>query len=234
MFNFKKWAANFSGGGKAIWKRFLQWNKNHVKEHWKQILISYAVVFLFFAIFLMIDLVTKGLLFEFGSNSANGRYRGSWEAGEAQAINYSWIGIRSVFNYSVTIAGSAEINVDAIQALSLIAIIIFTTIVYFYPALKWWHYFRLLFLGVLTAGILGNAVDRFVWGAVRDMVFVPGYESRGTFNFADSFIIAGVATVLLYTILSIIFDRKDSSKTKEDQERSDYFKSQITSGSADE
>ena len=56
--------------------------------------------------------------------------------------------------------------------------------------------------GLLIGGALGNAIDRFVYGAVADFVllyWIPFFPY--VFNLADSAIVAGVA-LLLYVLRS--------------------------------
>lgn len=56
-------------------------------------------------------------------------------------------------------------------------------------------------LGLLIGGALGNAVDRFVYGAVVDFVyFHVGSFSWYIFNGADCAIVAGVALLLIESL----------------------------------
>ena len=70
-----------------------------------------------------------------------------------------------------------------------------------------------LALGLLIGGALGNATDRFVYGAVVDFVFFHlGRFSWYVFNWADVAIVAGVGLLLLESMLG---GAPDASKLPE-------------------
>jgi signal peptidase II len=62
-----------------------------------------------------------------------------------------------------------------------------------------------LALGLIIGGAIGNAIDRFAYGAVADFVlFTPRLGGIGfpyIFNLADSAIVAGVAGLLYESLL---------------------------------
>jgi signal peptidase II len=62
-----------------------------------------------------------------------------------------------------------------------------------------------LALGLIIGGAIGNAIDRFAYGAVADFVlFTPRLGGLGfpyIFNLADSAIVAGVAGLLYESLL---------------------------------
>ncbi|OYD27176.1 signal peptidase II [Mycoplasma testudineum] len=209
------------------WKIFKKWNLNHIKEHSKLIIISYAVILLTLGAFLTFDLVTKHVGFNFADEQINGRYLGTWEfarrvtGGSGNEFVIYWgnfLGFRSIMNYGVTVAGSSEINVDGIHALSLIATIFILISIYFYPCIKKTDYFRVAALGILVAGVLGNTVDRFAFGAVRDFLFTPYTQNSsntffsGTFNFADTFIIVGIISFVISMIALYFVNREKKDK----------------------
>jgi lipoprotein signal peptidase len=70
-------------------------------------------------------------------------------------------------------------------------------------AVGWWSYRYIerwrrhdaVFVGLLSAGMLGNSIDRLALGHVRDFLVTPLWPSL-IFNLADVFIVSGFLLIL--------------------------------------
>lgn len=56
---------------------------------------------------------------------------------------------------------------------------------------------------ILLAGNIGNELDRLLYqNGVKDIIFIP-YRDKGTFNFADIFIISGPIGMVVIMVFEI-------------------------------
>ena len=101
-------------------------------------------------------------------------------------------------------------------AVSVLAIL---ALVYLFATSKAQRFYQFI-LGMLLAGVLGNAYDRIVFGHVRDMIHaLPGWTWPGTwqvgsypgkgrevfpfiFNVADILLCVGVGLMILYSLFA--------------------------------
>ena len=76
-------------------------------------------------------------------------------------------------------------------------------VAYFHRGLRdraWWVH---LVLGLILGGTLGNFIDRLRQGYVTDWISIGLGETRWpTFNVADSSIVVGIGTLVLYLLLT--------------------------------
>ena len=97
--------------------------------------------------------------------------------------------------FSLFQGGSVFFLVVSIVSLGMVA--------YFHRSLRarpWWVH---LVLGVVLGGTLGNFIDRLRQGYVTDWLSVGFGDLRWpTFNVADSSIVVGIGTLVLYLLLS--------------------------------
>ncbi|WP_148668992.1 signal peptidase II [Mycoplasma sp. ATU-Cv-508] len=54
-------------------------------------------------------------------------------------------------------------------------------------------------LAITLAGLLGNTLDWYIFGYVRDVIYTP-WADRGTFNIADVLIVGGAVSTVAVTI----------------------------------
>ena len=77
---------------------------------------------------------------------------------------------------------------------------------------------KLLFiisLSFISAGIIGNLVDRIAYGYVRDFIDFR-FSGFPIFNFADSLLCIGCALLILFIILDFVKDIKRKKSIKHD------------------
>jgi len=88
-------------------------------------------------------------------------------------------------------------NIIMTVLLPIILIIVFLFI-YFKEKIK----SKLLSFGIILviAGLLGNLIDRFVYGHVIDFILIPIKPDRNIslFNFSDAFLVIGLILLLIY------------------------------------
>jgi signal peptidase II len=78
------------------------------------------------------------------------------------------------------------------MALVISAVMIFLNLKYYLG--KWLQYS----MGLIVGGSLGNAVDRFLYGSVRDFFSIGWFP---IFNIADMAITIGGALLMLYVLM---------------------------------
>ncbi|UUD35923.1 signal peptidase II [Mycoplasmopsis citelli] len=205
---------------KKYYDKFL----NNLKTNKKVIFINYIVFLIIFISLLLIDQSTKRIFFNHGSVfelDGNGNFitpfKGALKPSDIapkdpkEWINLGIIGIRSVWHHGVTLVNNP--NFELIQAISVIVTLLGLLLPLFSVSEK-----KILFscLAIIASGAFGNALDRFLFdNNVKDIFYFP-FADRGTFNFADVCIILGMAFLVIYLIISTIFDL--IKENKEEQE----------------
>lgn len=191
----------------------LKWLKNHFKTNWKKILINYAIFIILFILFFLADYLTKSSFFIFSTNSS--KWDGHTVTGLFETTNiqhnYGWIGIRSVGHVGVTFLSTK--NISFIQTIGMsVLIVIFLSIPFIHSR------YLLGGLALACAGDLGNMYDRFAFnGMVKDIFWIPWtLKDLGTFNLADVFLFAGMIYVILFIIVSSIFEYTSAKKRIKD------------------
>ena len=71
--------------------------------------------------------------------------------------------------------------------------------------------------GLILAGALGNFIDRIALGYVRDFIMFDFWKSFPIFNFADCLITVGAFVLMIYLIVDIIKDSKNSKPANENE-----------------
>lgn len=106
----------------------------------------------------------------------------------------------------------------ALTVVSLIcSIILILFIFYSYPRKNKWLRSALV---MITAGALGNVIDRLHFGYVRDMVYFELIDFA-VFNFADSCLTVGTAVLIIYIIF---FYTKEEESIRKQKEEAKYAK----------
>jgi signal peptidase II len=118
-------------------------------------------------------------------------------------LNTSHVIINNFFSLTYVHNIGAAWSILAGNRFLLIAIGIITlgVLYYFFVKNKKISLFEMLTYGILAGGILGNLVDRIVWGYVRDYLhFTPfGYQFP-IFNLADIFIFTSIVTITIKSL----------------------------------
>lgn len=103
----------------------------------------------------------------------------------------------------------------ALTVVSLIcSIILILFIFYSYPRKNKWLRSALV---MITAGALGNVIDRLHFGYVRDMVYFELIDFA-VFNFADSCLTIGTVVLIIYIIFFYSKEEESINKKKEEAE----------------
>lgn len=185
---------------KNYWKIFLE----YIEYNKKRIIIHIGFFTAIVAVLLLIDLLTKGLLFEWG-DELEGKHQGTNE--------YSWknafFGIRSISNSGLTVFGGILPH-GVIHFFNFIILFICIGFLIFIKSKSF-----ITAIAFIFAGTLGNMIDRFAFqGHVRDIIFLPWADS-GTFNFADVDALTGTIIALIALVVQII-KQYTTSKNKND------------------
>lgn len=211
-------------------KNYYQKFLNHVKHNWKTILFNYAVLILIFGILLLIDQLTKTYLFHHGNvftldaqgffelpDGSRGQPSDIYPLDPSKWADYKIIGFRSVWHNGVTLLKNP--NFELIQGLSVL-IVLFAFVVPLFMV-NGYRKTLIAFLAIVSAGAMGNALDRFIFNNhVKDIFYLPFFD-RGTFNFADVAIIVGMALIIIYLVIATIKDWKKETKEEQEQAKED-------------
>lgn len=188
-------------------KKISIFTKKYWKSQWKNALINASVYIGIFIIFALIDLLTKRNYY------IPADYRDSeaiYSFGQPGAHAFLWY--RTVFHAGTTL----ELGLGNVGLHIISFIIIFATFIGSLFFKNHWYIFVVAGLAVTAAGSLGNMYDRFQFQGVRDIIYFPWID-KGTFNFADSFLICGgIGTIISAIIIGLCFHNKQN-KSKEEQ-----------------
>ncbi len=195
-----------------------------ISQNKKRILASYITIFVFFIIFFSIDQLTKNLLFKHGdifslnkdgfiTDGKNYFIPEKIYQTKEEWLDYKIIGVRSIWHGGVTFLSTR--NTFLIQFIGIM-VAIFTLI-----SVLFWNRQRFILaflLGLILAGDLGNATDRFIFnGYVKDVFYTPFAQARGTFNFADLCIFSGIIFTIIYSIFNNFIEQKNEKNNKNQQ-----------------
>lgn len=224
-------------------QNFLHSFIKHIKTNKKTIIWNYVIFFLIFEIFLALDQITKATLFVHGDIhqgiiGTDGRLQvtiinpdGKEEMLLAEQINpYSYqnflpfLGIRSIWHGGVTFLPDS-VPSWVIQLISIIIFII-TLVIPLYTQKR--NRFLIVFVALLGAGDLGNALDRFLFnGHVKDILYVinpstakqPDTKLGGsTFNVADLTIFLGIILSVISSVVIIVRDWREENKQEKQEQ----------------
>lgn len=115
-------------------------------------------------------------------------------------------------------------STGALTAVSLVcSILLVLFIFYSYPRKSKWLRAALV---MITAGAIGNVIDRLAFGYVRDMVYFELIDFA-VFNFADSCLTVGTVVLIIYIIF---FYNKDEAAARKRREELNAQKSSSEGG----
>ncbi|MBG0730544.1 signal peptidase II [Mycoplasma sp. 'Moose RK'] len=175
---------------------------NFVQEKYRRIgkkrfFLNIVIAFFIVIILLLLDQLTKNLIF------TQSEFEISTQKGFVKQISWWIIGFRPLLHQGVTSKINEIIGFTGIHIFALILGISLLISVPFSP-----KYFLTVFLAILMSGNIGNEIDRLLNNnTVKDILYFPFWPGfRGTFNFADVFIVCGPAGILIFFIIDFIRD----------------------------
>ncbi len=171
------------------------------KKRWISCLIEIGIMCLLLAV----DLLTKHFIYGYCETQ-----------GDIVIIN-GVIRFTAVRNTGASF-GIFKNATTALTVVSLIcSIILILFIFYSYPRKNKWLRSALV---MITAGALGNVIDRLHFGYVRDMVYFELIDFA-VFNFADSCLTVGTVVLIIYIIF---FYTKEEESIRKQKEEAKYAK----------
>lgn len=97
-------------------------------------------------------------------------------------------------------------------------IVVIAICVYLFFALKESEWLRISLVFV-TAGGIGNIVDRIAFGYVRDFIQFSFWENFPVFNIADSFVTVGAFMLVIVLIIILVQEGKKNQKEFEEEQK---------------
>lgn len=182
---------------KVPWyKKIWMWLVDKVKNIDSKIAILFLATFITFWLW---DFIMKIVIFEPDPSLRS-------------QVSWGIIGWRSLPHDNTTIFESINIHLSS-GGLSAFSCTIAVVLIIFgiFTKQKWIAFF----LGIAVAGVFGNTVDRWWRGYVMDIIYIPWLD-KGTFNFADVFIIAGTAGFGITLLVLIVKGDKKMRDSEQD------------------
>ncbi|MGL5205678.1 MAG: signal peptidase II [Metamycoplasmataceae bacterium] len=181
---------------KKYYNSFIHFSKVHFEQNRKIIITNVILFFGLILVLVLIDQLTKTLLFTWGPVVPGAKRQGD---GIIKA-DFVIFGIKSVANYGVTAFG----GLFPTWLLHVFSIFIFLICGIF----AIYSHDKLLIVAVAFtfSGTFGNFLDRAMFdGAVKDIIFIPLFKDlnfvSGVFNFADTWLFCGSVTAITYIII---------------------------------
>jgi signal peptidase II len=133
--------------------------------------------------------------------------------GDAYTVIPGWLDFEIVINRGAVfgLGQGARILFIAVS----VGAILFLSYLFATSGKRWVYQ---ILLGLLLAGVLGNLYDRVTLGYVRDMIHaLPGWKNffPWVFNVADSCLCAGVALMLIYSMVAEYRGKKEVRNSAE-------------------
>ncbi|MHA0296878.1 signal peptidase II [Mesomycoplasma ovipneumoniae] len=165
-------------------------NSKYIKIGKKRLLINILIAFLVILVTLLIDQLTKNLIFTYEE------YRESTDKGFVKIISWGFIGFRPLLHQGVT---SGINNIIGFTGIHIFAFLLSLLLLILIPFSK--KYSLTIFMAILLGGNWGNEIDRILDdNHVKDLLFLPFVRSSGTFNFADIFIFVGPIGIFIVSL----------------------------------
>lgn len=165
----------------------------------KKAALYLAVEFIFFALIIALDILTK--IFVYGRIKETG-------------VDIDIIKDVLVLTPVENTGASFGIFQNSTRILSIISIItVIAVIIIQVFSIKQRNFFLRAGVVMISAGGLGNLIDRFSLGYVRDFIYFELIDFA-VFNVADSSLTVGVILILIYVLF---YYRPDGEKTKKSE-----------------
>ncbi|MDW2930367.1 signal peptidase II [Mesomycoplasma ovipneumoniae] len=166
-------------------------NSKYTKIGKKRLLINILIAFLVILVTLLIDQLTKNLIFTYE------QYRESTDKSTfVKVISWGFIGFRPLLHQGVTSGINKFIGFTGIHIFAFLLSLILLILI---PFSK--KYSLTVFMAILLGGNWGNEIDRILDdNHVKDLLFLPFVRASGTFNFADIFIFVGPIGIFIISL----------------------------------
>lgn len=184
---------------KAKVKTFLADWVGVAKKKWWLYLVELAVV----AIILVADLLSK---------------KAAWEYLNSYGVKTLVPHLFNLVMVPNTGAGFGILQGKTVALTVITLIVIAAIVVYLFFALKESEWLRIS-LVFITAGGIGNIVDRIKFGYVRDFLQFAFWEDFPSFNIADSFVTVGAFMLVVVLIIMLVQEGKKNQKEFEEEQK---------------
>lgn len=183
---------------KAKVKTFLSDWAKVAKKKWWLYLVELAVV----AIILVADLLSK---------------KAAWEYLNNYGVKTLVPHLFNLVMVPNTGAGFGIFQSKTVALTVVTLIVIAAIVVYLFFALKESEWLRIS-LVFITAGGIGNIVDRIKFGYVRDFLQFAFWTDFPSFNIADSFVTVGAFMLVVVLIVMLVKEGKKNQKEFEEEQ----------------
>ncbi len=184
---------------KAKTKAFLADWTQVAKKKWWLYIVELAVI----AVILVADLLSKKYV---------------WNFLDQNGVQENVIGLFNLVKVKNEGAGFGIFQGKTIGLTIITFIVVIAICVYLFFALKETEWLRIS-LVFITAGGIGNIVDRIAFGYVRDFIQFSFWDSFPVFNVADSFVTVGAFMLVVVLIVMLVQEGKKNQKEFEEEQK---------------
>ncbi len=184
---------------KAKTKAFLADWTQVAKKKWWLYIVELAVI----ALILVADLLSKKYV---------------WNFLDQNGVKENVIGLFNLVKVKNEGAGFGIFQGKTIALTIITFIVVIAICVYLFFALKESEWLRISLVFV-TAGGIGNIVDRIAFGYVRDFIQFSFWDSFPVFNVADSFVTVGAFMLVVVLIVMLVQEGKKNQKEFEEEQK---------------
>lgn len=184
---------------KAKTKAFLADWTQVAKKKWWLYIVELAVI----AVILVADLLSKKYV---------------WNFLDQNGVQENVIGLFNLVKVKNEGAGFGIFQGKTIGLTIITFIVVIAICVYLFFALKETEWLRIS-LVFITAGGIGNIVDRIAFGYVRDFIQFSFWDSFPVFNVADSFVTVGAFMLVVVLIVMLVREGKKNQKEFEEEQK---------------
>lgn len=191
---------------KAKTKAFLADWTQVAKKKWWLYIVELAVI----AVILIADLLSKKYV---------------WNFLDQNGVQENVIGLFNLVKVKNEGAGFGIFQGKTIGLTVITFIVVIAICVYLFFALKETEWLRIS-LVFITAGGIGNIVDRIAFGYVRDFIQFSFWDSFPVFNVADSFVTVGAFMLVVVLIVMLVQEGKKNQKEFEEEQKNNVANEQ--------
>ncbi len=184
---------------KAKTKAFLADWTQVAKKKWWLYIVELAVI----AVILVADLLSKKYV---------------WNFLDQNGVQENVIGLFNLVKVKNEGAGFGIFQGKTIALTIITFIVVIAICVYLFFALKESEWLRISLVFV-TAGGIGNIVDRIAFGYVRDFIQFSFWDSFPVFNIADSFVTVGAFMLVVVLIVMLVKEGNKNQKEFEEEQK---------------
>lgn len=184
---------------KAKTKAFLADWTQVAKKKWWLYIVELAVI----AVILIADLLSKKYV---------------WNFLDQNGVQENVMGLFNLVKVKNEGAGFGIFQGKTIGLTVITFIVVIAICVYLFFALKETEWLRIS-LVFITAGGIGNIVDRIAFGYVRDFIQFSFWDSFPVFNVADSFVTVGAFMLVVVLIVMLVQEGKKNQKEFEEEQK---------------